>query len=185
DAEPGSIAVWASRIPEGLADAAACRGVPLVRVEDGFVRSVGLGSDFLPAASLVFDRSGMYYDPRTNSDLETLLREAEFTPALVERARRLTERLVERGVTKYNLAGGAPQIELPAGRRSILVPGQVEDDLSVLYGGGAVRTNLALLSEVRRDNPDAFILYKPHPDVLAGHRKGAVSDSQARHFANV
>jgi capsular polysaccharide export protein len=126
----------------------------------------------------------MYYDPRTESDLETLLRDAEFTPALVRRARLLKEHLVQRGVTKYNLAGGAPQIELPVGRRSILVPGQVEDDLSVLYGGGAVRTNLALLSEIRRDNPDAFILYKPHPDVLAGHRKGAVPDSEARRFAD-
>src|SRR5205814_728807 len=87
-------------------------------------------------------------------------------------------RTAQRGVTKYNLAGD-PQIDLPAGRRSILVPGQVEDDLSVRYGGGAIRTNLALLSEVRRDNPDAFILYKPHPDVLAGHRKGAVPDGEA------
>jgi capsular polysaccharide export protein len=181
---PRAIAAWASRIPAGLPEAAARHGIPLIRVEDGFVRSVGLGADFLPPASLVFDAGGMYYDPRSTSDLETLLREAEFTPALVERARRLTEHLVQRGVTKYNLAGGAPQIELPAGRRSILVPGQVEDDLSVLYGGGAVRGNLALLSEVRRDNPDAFILYKPHPDVVAGHRNGAVPDSDTRRFAD-
>ena len=180
---PRAIAAWASRIPAGLPEAAARHGIPLIRVEDGFVRSVGLGADFLPPASLVFDAGGMYYDPRTRSDLETLLRDAEFTPALGQRACRLAERLVERGVTKYNLAGD-PQIDLPAGRRSILVPGQVEDDLSVRYGGGAIRTNLALLSEVRRDDPDAFILYKPHPDVLAGHRKGAVPESEARCFAD-
>ena len=37
---------------------------------------------------------------------------------------------------------------------------------------------------MRRDDPDAFILYKPHPDVLAGHRKGAVPESEARCFAD-
>ena len=163
---------------------AAQRRVPLIRVEDGFVRSVGLGADFLPPASLVFDSGGMYYDPRTRSDLETLLREAEFTPALVERARRLIAQLVARGVTKYNLAGNTAAIELPSNTRCILVPGQVEDDLSILFGGGAIRTNLDLVAEVRRANPDAFILYKPHPDVLAGHRKGAVPDSETRRFAD-
>ena len=38
-------------------------GIALIRVEDGFVRSVGLGSDFVPAASLVLDAGGMHYDP--------------------------------------------------------------------------------------------------------------------------
>jgi len=47
-----------------------------------------------------------------------------------------------------------------------------------------VRTNLALLEAVRAANPDAFILYKPHPDVLAGHRIGAVPDAAARRFAD-
>ncbi len=183
-APPRAIATWASRIPADLPEAAARHGVPLIRVEDGFVRSVGLGADFLPPASLVFDSGGMYYDPRTRSDLETLLRETEFTTALVERADRLIARLVARGVTKYNLAGIAPTLEMPAGRTRILVPGQVEDDLSVLHGGGEIRGNLDLLAEVRRANPDAFILYKPHPDVLAGHRKGAVPDAEARYFAD-
>jgi capsular polysaccharide export protein len=158
--------------------------VPLIRVEDGFVRSVGLGADFLPPASLVFDTGGMYYDPRSRSDLEGVLSEAEFAPALVERAGRLTAQLVARGVTKYNLAGQSPILDMPAGVRRILVPGQVEDDLSVLFGGGEIRSNLALLERVRAGNPGAFILYKPHPDVAAGHRKGAVPEALARRFAD-
>jgi capsular polysaccharide export protein len=156
----------------------------LIRVEDGFVRSVGLGSDFLPPASLVFDSRGMYFDPSVRSDLEILLREAEFTPALVARARRLSAQLVTRGITKYNLAGTGPAIAVPSGRRKILVPGQVEDDLSIEFGGGDIRTNLALLAEARAANPDAYILYKPHPDVMAGHRKGAIPEAEARRFAD-
>src|SRR5207247_2031862 len=99
----GAIAGWASRLPDGLAETAAASGVKLIRVEDGFIRSVGLGSDFLPPASLVFDARGMYFDPRGASELELLLRDGEFPPALVARAQRLATLLVERGLTKYNL----------------------------------------------------------------------------------
>lgn len=184
DAQPRAIAGWASRLPPGLADAAAQQKIPLIRVEDGFIRSVGLGSDFLPPASLVFDTRGMYFDPRGESDLECLLRDAAFPADLLARAEQLAARLVERGITKYNLAAGGGPIAVPPGRRCILVPGQVEDDLSIRFGAGEVRTNLALLESVRAANPDAFIVYKPHPDVLAGHRKGAVPGSAARRFAD-
>jgi capsular polysaccharide export protein len=197
DGERGTIAGWASRLPEGLAEAAARDGVPLIRVEDGFIRSVGLGSDFLPPASLVFDTRGMYFDPRGGSDLENLLRDSAFSPDLLARAARLGRRLVERGITKYNLASGGPIAGIPADRqgecredrredrRCILVPGQVEDDLSIRFGAGLVRTNLGLLARVRAANQHAFIIYKPHPDVVAGHRIGAVPDGEACRFADL
>jgi capsular polysaccharide export protein len=177
-------AVWASRIPAGLVEAAAQQNIALIRVEDGFIRSVGLGSDFVPAASLVLDSRGMHYDPNVCSDLELLLLTAEFDTALIARAGALIDNLVTRGITKYNLGTSVQPLDFPAGRHRILVPGQVEDDLSVRLGGGDVRGNLDLLARVRAANPDAFILYKPHPDVEAGHRIGAIPDSLARAFAD-
>jgi capsular polysaccharide export protein len=183
---PGSsIAVWASRAPAGLAGGAEESGIPLIRVEDGFIRSVGLGSDFIPAASLVLDSRGMHFDPSVRSDLERLLAETEFGAALIERARDLIARLVARGITKYNVGDTSLPIELPAGRQRILVPGQVEDDLSVRLGGEGITRNLDLLARVRSANPDAFILYKPHPDVEAGHREGKIADAVATNFADV
>ena len=179
-----AVACWTSRMPAGLEEAARAAGVPLIRVEDGFVRSVGLGSDFLPPASLVLDRRGMYFDPRTPSDLETILRETAFDAPLLARARGLADQLVQRGVTKYNLGARGRPIDWPPGRRRILVPGQVEDDLSVVLGGGEIRDNLTLLAATRAAAPDAFILYKPHPDVLAGHRKGAVAEADALRHAD-
>ena len=180
-----SIAVWASRAPAGLAEAAEESGIPLIRVEDGFIRSVGLGSDFIPAASLVLDSRGMHFDPSVRSDLERLLAETEFDAALIERARDLIARLVARGITKYNVGDTALPIELPAGKQRILVPGQVEDDLSVRLGGEGITRNLDLLARVRTANPDAFILYKPHPDVEAGHREGKIADAVATNFADI
>jgi capsular polysaccharide export protein len=181
----GMAAVWASREPPGLRAAAAARDVPVLTVEDGFLRSVGLGADFMPAASLVVDRSGIYYDPTRPSDLERLLAETAFDDAMVERARRLIAQLVARGITKYNIGGAvAPELGASAGRRRILVPGQVEDDRSVALGGAGITRNLELLERVRRANRDAFIVYKPHPDVDAGHRRGAIPDEVAASHAD-
>jgi len=181
----GSIAVWASRAPPGLAKAAEQQRVPMIRIEDGFIRSVGLGSDFTPAASLVLDSRGMHFDPSARSDLEHLLAETEFDAALIARARDLIVRLVAHRITKYNVGDAALPIEWPFGRRRILVPGQVEDDLSVRLGGAGITRNLDLLGRVRAANPDAFIVYKPHPDVEAGHREGKIPDEIASNFADI
>jgi len=148
--------------------------VPLVQVEDGFIRSAGLGVQLAPAQSLVLDQAGAHFDPARPSDLEHLLAEGDFPPALLARAARLRCRLVEAGITKYNLAGAAPGFLPPPGRRVMLVCGQVEDDASLRRGGGTVRTNQDLLRAARRTDPDAFLVYKPHPDVEAGMRRGAV-----------
>jgi capsular polysaccharide export protein len=180
----GAIAVWAAREPADLASAAAEAEVPVVRVEDGFVRSVGLGADFTQAGSIVLDRTGIYFDSSRPSDLEHLLQTAEFDAKLIERAERLIHTLVTRGITKYNTGAGMPAIELPHGRRKLFVPGQVEDDRSVATGGAGIYRNIDLLKRVRALNPEAFIIYKPHPDVDAGHRVGAIPDDEALRHAD-
>ena len=179
----GAVAFWSSRMPPELPRLAADAGVPVLRVEDGFVRSVGLGSDFLPPCSIILDRSGVYYDPRQPSDLERLLAETEFDPGLLHRARRLVDQLVRTGITKYNTGISRP-VDLPPGRRCVLVPGQVTDDLSVRLGGAGILCNEALLRRVRASEPDAYILYKPHPDVDAGHRPGGLPDAAALRHAD-
>ena len=145
------------------------------RVEDGFLRSKGLGAKLVPPLSLVLDRSGIYFDPTEPSDLEALIaKRAQLRPDQEMRAKAVIRSLIRGGVSKYNLGGALP--DLPEGRR-ILVPGQVEDDASILLGAGDIRTNRALIEAARSANPEAVILYKPHPDVVAGLRKGAVGNA--------
>ncbi len=188
---PG-VAVWSTREPAGLEATAEAQATTLVRVEDGFIRSLGLGSDLLPPASIVVDEIGLYLDPRRPSALELLLAESRFDDALLARARRLRAALVGGGISKYGASGAEPALAsaglptdgLPTdGRRRVLVTGQVADDLSMrLGGGGAVRDNLALLRAARAAAPDACIIYRPHPDVEAGHRPGALrAEDTARH----
>lgn len=175
-AKGGALAAWPSRVPAALAGQAAAAGVPYCRVEDGFLRSRGLGAALHPPGSVVLDRSGIYYDATKVSDLETLLATHDFPDALVARAGRLRRRISAAGVTKYGPQSGA-MLDLPPGRRTILAIGQVDDDLSVQTGGAGVAGNLDFLARVRRAEPDAWIVYRPHPDVQAGHRKGHLSDS--------
>lgn len=174
--------IWAGREPDGLAQQAAASKVPLRRMEDGFLRSRGLGAALVPALSLVTDDLGIYYDPSRESRLERLIA-AGPPPGGEARAERLIAQITAAGLTKYNLSG-RPLPPLPEGHR-ILVPGQVEDDASILRGGGAVRTNLGLLQAVREANPEAVILFKPHPDVVAGLRPGTVLETEARRFADM
>ena len=172
----GALAVWPSRVPPETAADAAAVGVPIARVEDGFLRSRGLGAALHPPGSVVVDRTGIYYNARSASDLETLLATHDFPAALVDRARRLRTRVCAAGVTKYGPDAGQ-MIQLPGGRRTVLAVGQVDDDMSVQLGGAGVGGNLDFLARVRRAEPDAWILYRPHPDVQAGHRKGHLSDA--------
>ncbi|WP_108791615.1 capsular polysaccharide biosynthesis protein [Falsiruegeria mediterranea] len=151
-----------------------------VRVEDGFLRSRGLGAELVPPLSLVTDDLGIYYDPTRPNRLEALItKRATLRPDQHLRAERLITSLTQRRLSKYNLGGAIPQI--PDGHR-ILVPGQVEDDASIRKGAGQVNTNLALVQQVRAANPNAVIIYKPHPDVEAGLRTG---DIEARDLADV
>lgn len=173
-AEGRRLMVWASRAAEPLPEGT-------LRVEDGFLRSRGLGAELTPPLSLVLDDLGIYYDPTRESRLERLIA-GPLPPGGAARAERLVAALTAGGVTKYNI-GAAALPALPAGRR-ILVPGQVEDDASIRLGTGAERTNLALLERVRAGNPDAVILWKPHPDVEARLRPGAVPPEAVARLAD-
>jgi capsular polysaccharide export protein len=149
-----------------------------VRVEDGFLRSVGLGADLVAPISWVFDTRGMYFDARQPSDLEWMLATQTFSGLELQRAAHLRAQLVASGLSKYNLSGSGWQ--RPGGQqRVVLVVGQVESDASIRFGATAVQTNAQLLRAVRKAEPQAWLVYKPHPDVLAGMRAGHAADPVA------
>jgi len=182
----GRIVVWASREPDGLAERCAAQGAELIRMEDGFIRSVGLGANLSPPCSLVLDRTGIYYDPGRPSDLEQILQTTEFPPELLLEAKALRALIIATGLSKYNV--GATEVDqLFAGagaRRRVLVPGQVANDASVVRGGGRITGNLELLKAAREARPDAFIVYKTHPDVEAGLRPGAIDRAEVSKYAD-
>ncbi|MFU1552775.1 capsular polysaccharide biosynthesis protein [Aeromonas sp. A04] len=160
------VLVWGSRHPD-LTSA--------IRVEDGFIRSKGLGSNLCRPSSLSIDPVGIYFDSRMPSGLEQLLNYQQLTEVDVNRGAALIELLLQHRVSKYNV--GTPQRYTPPadGRPLVLVVGQVDGDASILTGSPTIRSNEQLLWAVRAAKPEAHILFKPHPDVVAGNRAGAIS----------
>lgn len=167
------VVIWGVGNEQAVQQVAAANAMPVWRMEDGFLRSVGLGSDLYRPVSLVLDRGGMYYDPASGSELETMLATQVSSKEELQRAARFISSYVSMRASKYNI-GGKP-LQLAAGdRRVLLVPGQVEGDASIQRGSPVIASNLALLRKVRSDNPEAYIVFKPHPDVVAGNRRGAI-----------
>lgn len=157
--------------------------IPLLRMEDGFIRSVGLGSNLVPPLSLVTDDMGIYFNAEIPSRLEHILQNQNFDDQDFQTALKLQKMLTENHISKYNVDSSdftAPSTD----KTVILVPGQVEDDASIRYGSPRIYRNLDLLRTVRERNPDAYIIYKPHPDVVSDNRIGHISPEDTARYAD-
>lgn len=162
-------------------------GVSVIRVEDGFLRSTGLGAAFHRPLSWVVDDSGIYFDPRSPSRLERILENGEFSGNQLAETAELLDFLRKHRLTKYNLATNSTVWDRAqaGGRNVILVPGQVEADASIACGSPEIRNNGSLLRRVREAEPDAFLIFKAHPDLVAGVRHGAVLPDSAEAIADL
>ncbi|PDT52744.1 MULTISPECIES: beta-3-deoxy-D-manno-oct-2-ulosonic acid transferase [Sinorhizobium] len=174
--------VWGFKYPPFLKRFCRRFGIPFFHVEDGFVRSISLGAHKSPPASLIIDSRTMHYDAANPSDLEHTLQTYDFAAdtALMERAEKCIRMLLDLRVSKYNLG---KRIDLdfilgPKTQRRILVIGQVETDAAIAYGCDRPVTNNDLVRLAASENPDAQIVYKPHPEVLHGTRKGVSNPAE-------
>ncbi|SEH23855.1 cell surface protein [Rhizobium sp. NFR12] len=199
-ATPGAtLLVWSRNVSDAILEFAHSNHIPLVFLEDGFIRSlVGNASKSLPF-SLTLDSRTPYFDSRQPSDLEDILNRYDFDadPDLMERARAGIDLLLRSGLSKYNSASrqgaGADVLAVKAvpadsvvqAQRRILVIGQVEDDASIRFGCDRPFTNNDLVRLAATENPDAEILYKPHPDVLNGVRAQRSDPSDVAHLATI
>jgi len=179
------VLVWAAGYTEAVQSDLAKQTWPVYLLEDGFLRSVGLGLNHAQPLSLVLDSRGMYYDCSKESDLEHILNTFEYDQAWLNRSASLITSVVNLKLTKYNLKSskdtwrGSLLAAKATNKRIVLVPGQVETDASIRLGSPKIKTNNHLLKQVREDNPDDFVVYKPHPDVLTNLREGHLKTGDA------
>ena len=161
-----------------------------ISVEDGFIRSVGLGGDLYPPLSLLFDKKGIHYDASRASDLEDQLQNSDVTYNEIMRAKKIVESIVKFKISKYNLRL-TKKINLPKdslNKEIIGVLGQVESDNSIIYGvpnNTIQKTNFALVEQVRKDYPNSYIIYKPHPDTESGLRAKGIDDDSIKFKADL
>ena len=149
----------------------------VARMEDGFLRSVGLGSNFTAPRSLVIDDLGIYFDATQPSRLETLLQHYACSEAEMQRAESLIQTLKEQRISKYISANDEVVVDdFYRGKKVLLVIGQVEGDASLRYGTTDIVSNLALIQAVRQAHRDSVVVYKPHPDVVSGNRDDGIAN---------
>ena len=139
----------------------------VIFVEDGFIRSVGLGAEATKPVSWIFDDKGIYFNSKSSSQLEEILSTIELTTEQDSRIKKIHDQILVGNLTKYNLRKTEKKLEYDP--ENILVLGQVDDDLSIKYGSQQIKKNIQLLQEVRNDFPKKNILYKPHPDLSLIH----------------
>lgn len=149
---------------------AAKHGLPIWRIEDAFVRSVGLGRAGADPLGLLIDPVGVHFDPSAPSILEQILARAPLDDTqLLARAKAGMARLRALDISKYNLHDSA--IRAPdAGY--VLVIDQTRGDASITYGGADAARFAQMLQAARDDHPAARILIKTHPETLHGYRTG-------------
>lgn len=164
--------IWGMKNYDDVVEFCKSHDIHISRVEDGFIRSISLGSDLTRPYSLVVDSQGIYFDPSQASDLEVILATYEFDEEIKNRAKDLRSKIISSKFSKYNsFSHKKLSIGSKLGQIVILVAGQVEDDASMLLGGYGM-TTVKLLQEARAQNSSAYIIFKPHPDVLSGNRVG-------------
>lgn len=180
---PYRLLVWGAG-KENVLNYAKKHQIPVLQMEDGFIRSVGLGSNLTAPLSLVVDDLGIYFDATKPSRLEHILENKMFSEEELKQAQHLKEKLITQQIGKYNVGNLVNLPDMPKDRTKILVVGQVEDDASIRLGSPEIKSNLNLLKTVRKQNPTAWICYKPHPDVVSGNRVGNIDQNIALQFAD-
>ncbi|QFI69656.1 Capsule polysaccharide export protein [Sinorhizobium alkalisoli] len=183
------VLVWQYNGPTEIKTFCARHGIPFHYVEDGFIRSVALGALRVPPLSLAFDTQDMYFNANGPTDLEDILRTYDFAgdPGLMRRARAAREQLLASRLSKYN-SGHRLDIGAVYGektRKRVLVIGQVERDASIAYGCARKMTNNDLVRLAAMENPDAQIIYKPHPEVLKGTAEAKSDPALVRDIAMI
>jgi len=160
-----------------------------ITVEDGFIRSVGLGGDLFSPMSLVFDKKGIHYDYSKPSDLEELLQTRVVNDEELSRAIELIKDIKIKKISKYNIKTERVFLDKTNSlkKRIILVLGQVETDNSIIYGvpnDGIQKTNYSLVCQVKKDYPNDYIIYKPHPDLENNLRSRGVEEVLIKNIAD-
>ncbi len=188
--EEYKVFIWSYQEKKDIYKYLIDNNIEIHRVEDGFIRSVGLGSDKTKPLSLVIDNDGLYFNPQVESKLEQIIfaNAGKYTTQQLDKAQQLIDKIVEEKISKYNLPRSSNENLshlLIEDKKTILVVGQVEDDMSIKLGYDGKITNLQLLKTAKQENPQATILFKPHPDILKGNRENTTGIKDYEKFSQI
>lgn len=157
----------------------------VIFVGDSFLRSINTFADkqalpkYQKGISFTLDDLTSYFDATRPSRLEQMLNDKNLilNEEQLFRARKCIDKIVSTHLTKYN---SQPIYEPKIGRdgvKKVLVVDQSYNDMSILKGMANDKTFEKMLDSAILENPDADIIVKTHPDIIAakGRKKGYYS----------
>jgi capsular polysaccharide export protein len=157
---------------------AARRGVPLVRVEDAFLRSIqpGRARGEAPIGLLV-DPIGVHFNSGSPSRLEETLQDADlYNSDILHEANHLKHCFLEFGLSKYN--NFQPDLPIPD-PGYVLIVDQTAGDASIRHSGASAATFRTMLGHALADHPDGRIVIRTHPETALGLRPGHFGPADA------
>lgn len=174
-----------------LAAKAMQNDAPAWFVEDSYIRSV-VGSlvnekkEYSLSCSLTFDDLAPHYDGNYPSRIEQII-QAQQPMELAETAeiRSKIDFIVDARLTKYNDQPIMDDVCIGARDKKVLIILQSYGDASVEVTGGDTAVFERMLSDAIKENPDADILVKTHPDTIIKSNRSYINDrSDKLHFLN-
>ena len=149
-------------------------------LEDGFIRSFGLGVEGSPSFSIVKDNKGIYYDATRPSKLENILNSYDFKndTELMNQAKEARAKIIEHKISKYNNFKEVDLSYLDTSTPKVLIVAQTAGDSSLKYGLGNRFSTKEIIDDAIRENPTAKIYIKIHPDVLSGKKQSDISTDE-------
>ncbi|XAK03145.1 hypothetical protein AAID96_03380 [Campylobacter coli] len=177
--QPYDIFIWGYTEHPLITKYLQSKNITYYRVEDGFIRSVGLGAEKIEPLSLAIDKFALYYDPASNSEIHKLIE--YYSLNITDKERELSKKYInfikENSIDKYNISNNHyPKSDfmqkiINEQRKKILVIGQVDDDMSIKKGAYNIKTSHELLKLAHQENQNCLIIYRIHPDIWNKKRK--------------
>ncbi|WP_261845147.1 capsular polysaccharide export protein, LipB/KpsS family [Aliamphritea ceti] len=188
--KPACFIVWGYNESFLIRSYSKFEGIPLYRMEDGFVRSASIGASHSVPYSLVIDKSGaLYYDGSKISDIENLLNNYDYEadPTLLNKSRQSLALLQELRISKYNQSDEllTPPVRNIKTKTVVAVLGQVDSDASIRLGNPDNWSSEELVRLAAYENPESEILYRPHPEIYKGYQKSRFKKKKIENFAAI
>lgn len=143
--------------------------------EDAFLRCIVGTAQLLPqeqkhyqtACGYIIDDLTAYFDATRTSRMEKIINsDFEIIPEQLARSKKVIAKIIDNKISKYN---NQPIYEPKIGRDGVpkvLVIDQSYNDYSIIKGCADDSTFKNMLEAAIRENPDADIIIKTHPDTI-------------------
>jgi capsular polysaccharide export protein len=187
--QPEKLFIWSYTENYAVRSYARKHQIPISRIEDGFLRSSSLGASHSTPLSLVIDDQDLFFNSKETSKLEGILNTYDFSsnPKLLENAQTCLDTLLSLKLSKYN---NPEFIETPDKlnlklKRKVGVIGQVDNDAAIRLGNPDNWSFEDLVRLACYENPDAEVIYRPHPEIYRGYQKNRLKREEISQIATI